>query len=63
MQALAQTLPNANYRTLAGQTQMVKPESLIPVWRSSSLAKRSFRLSISAASQPEKSMKKMCFMP
>ena len=31
MQALAQTLPNANYRTLAGQTHMVKPEVLTPV--------------------------------
>lgn len=31
MQALAQTLPNANYRTLAGQTHMVKSESLVPV--------------------------------
>ncbi len=31
MQALAQTLPNANYRTLAGQTHMVKPESVVPV--------------------------------
>jgi pimeloyl-ACP methyl ester carboxylesterase len=31
MQALAQTLPNANYRTLAGQTHMVKAESLVPV--------------------------------
>lgn len=30
MQALAQTLPNANYRTLAGQTHMVKPEVLVP---------------------------------
>ncbi|HEY0753953.1 MAG TPA: alpha/beta hydrolase [Ktedonobacteraceae bacterium] len=30
MQALAQTLPNANYRTLAGQTHMVKPASLVP---------------------------------
>ena len=31
MQALAQTLPNANYRTLAGQTHMVKAEALAPV--------------------------------
>ena len=31
MQALAQTLPNANYRTLPGQTHMVKPESIAPV--------------------------------
>ncbi|HEX4713666.1 MAG TPA: alpha/beta hydrolase [Ktedonobacteraceae bacterium] len=31
MQALAQTLPNANYRTLAGQTHMVKSEALVPV--------------------------------
>jgi hypothetical protein len=31
MQALAQTLPNANYRTLAGQTHMVKAEVLAPV--------------------------------
>src|SRR5947209_16934707 len=31
MQALAQTLPNANYRTLPGQTHMVKPEALVPV--------------------------------
>ncbi len=31
MQALAQTLPNADYRTLAGQTHMVKAESLVPV--------------------------------
>ena len=31
MQALAQTLPNANYHTLAGQTHMVKPEALAPV--------------------------------
>ncbi|MDQ2716811.1 MAG: alpha/beta hydrolase [Chloroflexota bacterium] len=31
MQALAQTLPNASYRTLAGQTHMVKSEALVPV--------------------------------
>src|SRR5712671_2337797 len=31
MQALAHTLPNANYRTLAGQTHMVKAEALAPV--------------------------------
>ena len=31
MQALAQKLPNANYRTLAGQTHMVKSEALVPV--------------------------------
>jgi len=31
MQALAQTLPNASYRTLAGQTHMVKAEALAPV--------------------------------
>lgn len=31
MQALAQTLPNANYRTLAGQNHMVKAEALVPV--------------------------------
>jgi pimeloyl-ACP methyl ester carboxylesterase len=31
MQALSQTLPNANYRTLAGQTHMVKPEVLAPI--------------------------------
>ncbi len=31
MQALAQTLPGANYRTLAGQTHMVKAEALAPV--------------------------------
>lgn len=31
MQALAQTPPNAAYRTLAGQTHMVKPEVLAPV--------------------------------
>jgi len=31
MQALAQTLPNANYHTLAGQTHMVKAEVLAPV--------------------------------
>ncbi|HEY4382882.1 MAG TPA: alpha/beta hydrolase [Ktedonobacteraceae bacterium] len=30
MQALAKTLPNANYSTLAGQTHMVKPEVLTP---------------------------------
>lgn len=30
-EALARTLPNANYRTLAGQTHMVKAESLVPV--------------------------------
>jgi hypothetical protein len=30
MQALAQTLPNANYHTLSGQTHMVKPEVLTP---------------------------------
>jgi len=30
MQALAQTLPNANYRTLAGQNHMVKAEALVP---------------------------------
>jgi hypothetical protein len=31
MQALAQTLPNASYRTLEGQTHMVKPQVLAPV--------------------------------
>ena len=31
MQALAQTLPNANYRTLAGQTHTVKAQALAPV--------------------------------
>ena len=31
MQALARTLPNASYRTLEGQTHMVKPEVLAPV--------------------------------
>lgn len=31
MQALAQTLPNASYRTLAGQTHMVKSDVLVPV--------------------------------
>jgi pimeloyl-ACP methyl ester carboxylesterase len=31
MQALAQTLPGAIYRTLAGQTHMVKAEALAPV--------------------------------
>lgn len=31
MQALSQTLPNASYRTLAGQTHMVKEEALAPV--------------------------------
>ena len=31
MQALAKTLPNANYRTLAEQTHMVKAEALAPV--------------------------------
>lgn len=31
MQALAQTLPNATYRTLAGQNHMVKAEALAPV--------------------------------
>ena len=31
MQALSQTLPNARYRTLAGQTHMVKSEALAPV--------------------------------
>lgn len=31
MQALAQTLPKANYRTLAGQNHMVKAEALVPV--------------------------------
>src|SRR5258708_19146143 len=31
MQALAQTLPNANYRTLPGQTHMVTAEALAPV--------------------------------
>ena len=31
MQALAQTLPHANYRTLVGQTHMVKSEVLVPV--------------------------------
>ncbi len=31
MQGLAQTLPNANYRTLSGQNHMVKAESLAPV--------------------------------
>jgi pimeloyl-ACP methyl ester carboxylesterase len=30
MQALAQTLPNANYRTLAGQNHMVKADALVP---------------------------------
>ncbi|MBO0779459.1 MAG: alpha/beta hydrolase [Ktedonobacteraceae bacterium] len=30
MQALAQTLPNASYRTLAGQNHMVKAEALAP---------------------------------
>ncbi len=30
MQALAQTLPNANYRILEGQTHMVKSEALAP---------------------------------
>ncbi|MBV9615599.1 MAG: alpha/beta hydrolase [Ktedonobacteraceae bacterium] len=30
-QALAQTLPNASYRTLPGQTHMVKAEALAPV--------------------------------
>lgn len=30
MQALAQTLPDASYRTLAGQTHMVKAEVLVP---------------------------------
>jgi pimeloyl-ACP methyl ester carboxylesterase len=31
MQALAHTLPNARYRTLDGQTHMVKSEVLVPV--------------------------------
>jgi pimeloyl-ACP methyl ester carboxylesterase len=31
MQELAQTLPNASYRTLAGQTHMVKTEVIAPV--------------------------------
>jgi pimeloyl-ACP methyl ester carboxylesterase len=31
MQALAETLPDANYRTLAGQNHMVKAEALVPV--------------------------------
>jgi pimeloyl-ACP methyl ester carboxylesterase len=31
MQALAQTLPNANYRTLVGQNHMVKAEALAPI--------------------------------
>lgn len=31
MQALAQTLPNATYRTLVGQNHMVKAEALVPV--------------------------------
>jgi pimeloyl-ACP methyl ester carboxylesterase len=31
MQALAQTLPDANYRTLAGQNHMVKAEALVPI--------------------------------
>jgi hypothetical protein len=31
IQALARTLPNANYRTLAGQTHMVKADVLVPV--------------------------------
>lgn len=31
MQALAQILPHANYRTLAGQNHMVKAEALAPV--------------------------------
>ncbi len=31
MQALAQTLPDARYRTLAGQNHMVKAEALVPV--------------------------------
>lgn len=31
MQALAQTLPNASYHTLPGQTHMVKAEALVPV--------------------------------
>lgn len=31
MQALTQTLPNANYHTLAGQNHMVKAEALVPV--------------------------------
>lgn len=30
MQALAQTLPNANYRTLEGQNHMVKGDALVP---------------------------------
>jgi pimeloyl-ACP methyl ester carboxylesterase len=30
-QALAKTLPDANYRTLAGQTHMVKADALVPV--------------------------------
>lgn len=30
MHALAQTLPHANYRTLEGQTHMVKAEALVP---------------------------------
>lgn len=31
MQALAQTLPNASYRTLPGQTHMVRSEVLVPI--------------------------------
>lgn len=30
MQALTQTLPSAQYRTLGGQTHMLKPEALVP---------------------------------
>jgi len=30
-QALAEALPNAEYRTLAGQTHMLKPEAIAPV--------------------------------
>jgi pimeloyl-ACP methyl ester carboxylesterase len=33
MQALAGTLPNANLRTVEGQTHIVKPEALVPVLR------------------------------
>ncbi len=31
MRALADTLPNATYRTLPGQTHLVKPAALAPV--------------------------------
>ncbi|HEY8601110.1 MAG TPA: hypothetical protein VIL85_21940, partial [Thermomicrobiales bacterium] len=31
MRALAAALPNAQYRTLPGQTHMLKPEALAPV--------------------------------